>query len=82
MTTEFDHLEEPPVDREFKVGERIRMITDVATPRSSRELSAVNVLGREGVIVETRHEGHLPYVVEVEGKGRFPVARQWIEAVG
>jgi hypothetical protein len=40
----------------------------------------VNVLGREGVIVQIRNDGHLPYVVEVAGKGRFPVARPWIEA--
>jgi hypothetical protein len=80
MATEFDHLAGPPVDREFKAGDRIRMVADIVTPRSSRALGEVNVLGREGVIVETRNDGHLPYVVEVEGKGRFPVARPWIEA--
>ena len=60
MATEFDHLEEPPVDRDFKVGDRIRMVTDIVTPRTSRALGEVNVLGRDGVIVETRKMATCP----------------------
>jgi hypothetical protein len=29
------------------------MVADIVTPRSSRALGEVNVLGREGVIVQT-----------------------------
>jgi hypothetical protein len=38
MATEFDHLAGPPVDREFKAGDRIRIIVDIVTPHSSRGL--------------------------------------------
>jgi hypothetical protein len=41
MATEFDHLAEPPIDREFKAGDRIRMVADIVTPRSSRALGEV-----------------------------------------
>jgi hypothetical protein len=60
-----------PREFDFSVGDKIRLI---------EEVSDRAVRGHEGVVIEIRNDGHLPYVVRVDGKGQFPVARKWIEA--